>query len=111
MTAWAAATCTMTTMLSHLVSDQGPGIPEKAGGRHICPGSEAARKLRRLPSHAMSLLAWLLLNTPAASKYPCCLLLLGDEEDVVVMGGEGFTPEEIAAAEKDFERRLVSALG
>lgn len=34
----------------------------------------------------------------------------GEEEDEdarVVLGGEGFTPEEIAAAEADFERRLV----
>jgi hypothetical protein len=31
----------------------------------------------------------------------------GDEEDVVVMGGEGFSAEQIEAAEKDFERRLV----
>lgn len=38
---------------------------------------------------------------------PSALSLSGDEEEVVVMGGEGFTPEEIAAAEKDFERRLV----
>ncbi|GAB4819939.1 hypothetical protein N2152v2_006985 [Parachlorella kessleri] len=30
----------------------------------------------------------------------------GDEADVVVLGGEGFTPEEIQAAEKDFEQRL-----
>jgi hypothetical protein len=30
----------------------------------------------------------------------------GDEEEVVVLGGEGFTPQQIAEAEADFERRL-----
>ena len=34
----------------------------------------------------------------------------GDEEEVVVMGGEGFTPEQIAEAEADFERRLGISL-
>lgn len=29
-----------------------------------------------------------------------------EEEDVVVLGGEGFTPEQIAQAENDFEQRL-----
>lgn len=37
---------------------------------------------------------------------PTLLHPIGDEEEVVVMGGEGFTPEQIAEAEADFERRL-----
>lgn len=37
---------------------------------------------------------------------PCA----GDEEEVVVMGGEGFTPEQIKEAEADFERRLGISL-
>ncbi|KAL4857499.1 ATP-dependent RNA helicase DEAH13 [Chlorella vulgaris] len=34
----------------------------------------------------------------------------GDEEDVVIMGGEGFTPQQIAEAEADFERRMGISL-
>lgn len=41
-----------------------------------------------------------------AGVLPCA----GDEEEVVVMGGEGFTPEQIKAAEADFERRLGISL-
>lgn len=38
------------------------------------------------------------------------LATAGDEEEVVVMGGEGFTPEQIKEAEADFERRLGISL-
>lgn len=41
---------------------------------------------------------------------PVCCLSTGDEEEVVVMGGEGFTPEQIKEAEADFERRLGISL-
>lgn len=36
---------------------------------------------------------------------------LEDEEDVKVLGGEGFSPEEIAAAETRFTAQLVSQPG
>ena len=35
----------------------------------------------------------------------------GDEEEVVVMGGDGFTPEQVAEAERQFEERLGINLG
>jgi hypothetical protein len=35
---------------------------------------------------------------------------LEDEEDVIVMGGDGFSPEDIAAAERRFEEVLACSL-
>lgn len=54
-----------------------------------------------------------MLAASAKSSFPSPLPLIDEEEEeeVDVMGGAGFTPEQLALAEAEFEKRLVSEDG